>query len=65
MTSDYVNPLTIRNKAAFDALLDALAQYVENTENVTHDLSWSEEDKLNEARRMLDKLNAYVQKLAD
>lgn len=48
----------------FEALWDALAQYVENTADVEDDLNERERAKLETARAMLERMDAAVQALA-
>jgi len=45
---------------AFEALWDALAQYVQNTEDVEDDLDARGRAKLNAARAMLERMDAAV-----
>jgi len=46
--------MLIRNRAALNAIWDALAQYVQNTEDVEDDLTAKGRDELNEARKLLE-----------
>lgn len=46
--------------AAFEALWDALAQYVQNTEDIEESLNERELAKLNAARVMLERMDAAV-----
>lgn len=51
--------------AAFEALWDALAQYVLNTEDVEDELDEREAAKLQAARAMLERMDLVVASTAD
>lgn len=50
---------------AFAALWEALAQYVENTQDVEDDLDARQLARLNAARAMLARMDAAVQAIAE